>query len=219
VSSRRPAACVAAVQQSAYVGAESDVDVGLRVVEEVGGEHRQTQIGECLRHCSSFQPALCAALHVVSVTLPESAAASLTSRVSVSILLSPTTFPVRSAATSVSAQPVIWARRLVIATTYSLPIAVAVASISAAGEVDARTGLVVRGADRVARNLVRFWARPGIVLVSQPWDDGTAVLAFSERKLIGVIGLTIEDARIIKVHVHVDESTLMPLRVALCGAE
>jgi hypothetical protein len=99
-------------QQSAYAGAESDVDVGLRVVEEVGGEHRQTQIGECLRHCSSFQPALCAAFHVVSVTLPESAAASLTSRVSVSILLSPTTFPVRSAATSVSAQPVVWGSRL-----------------------------------------------------------------------------------------------------------
>ena len=77
----------------------------------------------------------------------------------------------------------------------------------------------MRGADRVARNLVRFWARPGIVLVSQPWHDGPTVLAFSERKLIGVIGLTIEDARITKVHVHVDESTLMPLRAGLFGAD
>jgi RNA polymerase sigma-70 factor, ECF subfamily len=95
----------------------------------------------------------------------------------------------------------------------------AVLDPDASGEVDARTGLVVRGADRVARNLVRFWARPGIVMVSQPWDDGPAVLAFSGRKLIGVIGLTIEDARITKVHVHVDESTLTPLRAALFGAE
>jgi len=95
---------------------------------------------------------------------------------------------------------------------------IAVLDPDASGEVDARKGLIVRGADRVARNLVRFWARPGLVLVSQPWDDGPAVLAFSERKLIGVIGLTIEDERITKVHVHVDESTLMPLRAELFGA-
>ena len=94
----------------------------------------------------------------------------------------------------------------------------AVLDPDASGEVDVRKGLVVRGADRVARNLIRFWARPGFVLVSQPSDDGPAVLAFSERKLIGVIGLTIEDARITKVHVHVDESTLMPLRAVLFGA-
>jgi RNA polymerase sigma-70 factor, ECF subfamily len=95
---------------------------------------------------------------------------------------------------------------------------IAVLDPDASGEVDARKGLIVRGADRVARNLVRFWARPGFVLVSQPWDDGPAVLAFSERKLIGVIALTIEDELITKVHVHVDESTLMPLRAALFGA-
>jgi RNA polymerase sigma-70 factor, ECF subfamily len=95
----------------------------------------------------------------------------------------------------------------------------AVLDPDASGEVDARTGLVVHGADRVARNLVRFWARPGIVLVSQPWDGGPAVLAFAERKLIGVINLKIDDARITKVHVHVDESMLKPLRVQLFGAE
>jgi RNA polymerase sigma-70 factor (ECF subfamily) len=89
---------------------------------------------------------------------------------------------------------------------------IAVLDPDASGEVDARKGLIVRGAHRVARNLVRFWARPGLVLVSQPSDDGPAVLAFCERKLIGVIGLTIEDERITKVHVHVDESTLMPFR-------
>ncbi|MBV9512439.1 MAG: RNA polymerase sigma factor SigI [Mycobacteriaceae bacterium] len=88
----------------------------------------------------------------------------------------------------------------------------------ASGEVDARQDIVVRGADRVARNLVRFWARPGIVLVSEPFNDGPAVLAFAERKLIGVIALTIHDARITKVHVHVDESTLMPLRAQLFAA-
>jgi RNA polymerase sigma-70 factor, ECF subfamily len=95
---------------------------------------------------------------------------------------------------------------------------IAVLDPDASGEVDAREGLIVRGADRVARNLVRFWARPGLVLVSQLWDDGPAVLAFSERKLVGVIGLTIEAERITKVHVHVDESTLMPLRAELFGA-
>ena len=95
----------------------------------------------------------------------------------------------------------------------------AVLDPDASGEVDARSGLLVHGAGRVARNLLRFWARPGIVLVSPPWHSGPAVLAFSERRLIGVISLKISDARITKVHVHVDESTLKPLRVRLFGTQ
>jgi hypothetical protein len=34
-----------------------------------------------------------------------------------------------------------------------------------------------------------------------------------------VIGLTIDEARVTKVHVHVEESTLKPLRVPLFGAK
>jgi RNA polymerase sigma-70 factor, ECF subfamily len=96
---------------------------------------------------------------------------------------------------------------------------VAVLDPDASGEVDTRTDFVVHGSDRVARNLLRFWARQDIVLVSQSWRDGPAVLAFSERKLVGVIGLTIDDARVTKVHVHVEETTLKPLRDQLFGAQ
>jgi RNA polymerase sigma-70 factor (ECF subfamily) len=88
----------------------------------------------------------------------------------------------------------------------------------ASGEVDTRKNLVVTGADRVARNILRYWAEPGIVLVSQPLNGRPAVLAFSERKLIGVLELTIADSRITKIHVHVGESTLRPLRAQLFGA-
>jgi hypothetical protein len=44
------------------------------------------------------------------------------------------------------------------------------------------------------------------------------VLAFEERKLAGVIDLTISDkSRIAAVHVRVDEATLKPLRAQLFG--
>jgi hypothetical protein len=57
------------------------------------------------------------------------------------------------------------------------------------------------------------------VLVSQPVDGRPAVLAFAERKLVGVINLTISDERVITtVHVHVNEATLKPLRAQLFDA-
>jgi RNA polymerase sigma-70 factor (ECF subfamily) len=66
--------------------------------------------------------------------------------------------------------------------------------------------------------MLRFWSRPGLVLVSQPIDGHPAVLAFEERKLAGVIDLTISDkSRIAAVHVRVDEATLKPLRAQLFG--
>jgi RNA polymerase sigma-70 factor (ECF subfamily) len=84
------------------------------------------------------------------------------------------------------------------------------------GELDARKDVVVVGAGRVARNLLRFWSRPDLVLVSQPVDGRPAVLAFAERKLVGLIDLTISDSRCITVvHVHVNEATLKPLRAQL----
>jgi RNA polymerase sigma-70 factor (ECF subfamily) len=95
---------------------------------------------------------------------------------------------------------------------------VAVLDPNASGEIDTRRDFVVVGAARVARNMLRFWSRPGLVLVSQPIDGHPAVLAFEERKLAGVIDLTISDeSRIAAVHVRVDEATLKPLRAQLFG--
>ncbi|WP_375481921.1 RNA polymerase sigma factor SigI [uncultured Mycobacterium sp.] len=85
------------------------------------------------------------------------------------------------------------------------------------GEVDTRKGLVVVGAERVAENILRFWGRSRTVLVSQPLGVEPAVLAFVNRKLMGVIALTIGADNITKIHVHVDHSTLAPLRAQLFG--
>jgi len=41
------------------------------------------------------------------------------------------------------------------------------------------------------------------------------VLAFMERKLVGLLALTIDGSRITKVHIFVDPSTLEPLRAQL----
>lgn len=86
------------------------------------------------------------------------------------------------------------------------------------GEVDELKDVVVVGADRVARNILRFWARPGIVLVSQPFGGQPAVLAFVERRLVGVLHLEFDNTRITAIHIRVDESTLEPLRAQLFGA-
>ena len=96
---------------------------------------------------------------------------------------------------------------------------VALLDPNASGEVDTRKGFVVVGAERVARNVLRFWSRPTLVLVSQPIDGHPAVLAFDERELTGVIALTVSsDDRISAVHVQVDEATLKPLREQLFSA-
>jgi RNA polymerase sigma-70 factor (ECF subfamily) len=96
---------------------------------------------------------------------------------------------------------------------------VAVLDPNASGELDVRKELVVIGADRVARNMLRFWCRPGLVLVSQSLNGHPAVLAFDERKLAGMIELTIsDDEQISAIHVHVDEITLQPLRAQLAAA-
>lgn len=94
---------------------------------------------------------------------------------------------------------------------------VAVLDPNVTGEVDTRKGLVVVGAERVAENIVRFWGRPTTVLVSQPLGAEPAVLGFVNRKLMGVIVLTMGAGNITKIHVHVDRSTLAPLREQLFG--
>ena len=94
----------------------------------------------------------------------------------------------------------------------------AVLDPNASGELDSRKDFVVVGAPHVARNLLRFWSRPGLVLVSQPIDGHPAVLAFAERQLVGVIDLTISDSAVITtVHVHTEEASLSPLRAQLFG--
>jgi RNA polymerase sigma-70 factor, ECF subfamily len=86
------------------------------------------------------------------------------------------------------------------------------------GEIDARSGVVVVGADRVGRNILRHWGRPGTVLVAQPVCGQPAVLAFANRRLVGLLALSIRDDRITKIHVLVRPSTLEPLRAELGGA-
>jgi RNA polymerase sigma-70 factor (ECF subfamily) len=86
------------------------------------------------------------------------------------------------------------------------------------GEIDARSGVVVVGADRVGRNILRHWGRPGTVLVAQPVCGQPAVLAFVNRRLVGLLALSIRDDRITKIHVLVRPSTLEPLRAELGGA-
>jgi RNA polymerase sigma-70 factor (ECF subfamily) len=86
------------------------------------------------------------------------------------------------------------------------------------GEVDARSGVVTHGADRVGRNILRYWGRPDTVLVPQPVCGQPAVLAFVNRRLAGLLALSIDDGRITKIHVLVRHSTLEPLRAELGGA-
>jgi RNA polymerase sigma-70 factor (ECF subfamily) len=86
------------------------------------------------------------------------------------------------------------------------------------GEVDARSGVVTLGADRVGRNILRYWGRPDTVLVPQPVCGQPAILAFVNRQLAGLLALSIENHRITKIHVLVRPSTLEPLRAELAFA-
>lgn len=86
-----------------------------------------------------------------------------------------------------------------------------------AGEIDARKGVVVVGADRVGPTILRHWSHPATVLVAQPVCGQPAVLAFVNRALAGVLALSIEAGKITKIHVLVQPSTLDPLRAELGG--
>lgn len=83
------------------------------------------------------------------------------------------------------------------------------------GEIDARSGVVVIGARQVGINILRYWGRADTVLVAQPVCGQPAVLAFVHRRLAGLLALTIEDGRVMKIHVLVRDSTLAPLRAEL----
>jgi RNA polymerase sigma-70 factor (ECF subfamily) len=83
------------------------------------------------------------------------------------------------------------------------------------GSIDIREGVVVVGARRVAQNLIRFWGTPTTTLVSQPVGGQTALLAFIDRELAGIILLTVDDGRVRKVHVVAEPTKLGLVRSQL----
>jgi hypothetical protein len=66
---------------------------------------------------------------------------------------------------------------------------------------------VVVGAERVARNLLRFWGQ-GQTLVSLPAGGQPALLGFSGRELAGVLVFTMRGEAIQAVHVIGDPRLL-----------
>ena len=80
------------------------------------------------------------------------------------------------------------------------------------GTVDLAVHLVVRGAENVGANIIRFWGQ-GAVLVSQPVGGGASValLGFIERRLAGVLLLDVVDGRVVKIHAIAQPSSLAAL--------
>ena len=75
------------------------------------------------------------------------------------------------------------------------------------GPDDPRVHGVIRGAARVARNLLRFWG-PGTTLVTHPIAGQPALLGFVDRVLAGVLVFTMRDGKIQAVHVIGDPRQL-----------
>ncbi|HEX6392705.1 MAG TPA: RNA polymerase sigma factor SigI [Acidimicrobiales bacterium] len=96
---------------------------------------------------------------------------------------------------------------------------VGVLAPDASGEVDLGVGVatpgVTHGPEQVALNLVKYWA--SATLVSLPSAAGPAVLGFRNRRLAGVLILTLspDNKRVDKVHVIADPARLAFLRGAL----
>ena len=84
------------------------------------------------------------------------------------------------------------------------------------GPLAAASPGVVRGADRVAQNLLRFWGH-GATLVSLPVGGQPAVLAFTGPELAGVLMLTVDGELIEAVHVVADPRKLGFLRLQLAA--
>jgi RNA polymerase sigma-70 factor (ECF subfamily) len=84
------------------------------------------------------------------------------------------------------------------------------------GGVDLRPGLVVEGADNVARNIITFWGEKAS-LVSLPVGGEPCLLAFIDRDLAGVIDLTIANHVVRDIHVTARPETLQGLRAQLRG--
>jgi RNA polymerase sigma-70 factor (ECF subfamily) len=82
------------------------------------------------------------------------------------------------------------------------------------GEVDTRAGRVVVGAERVARNLLAYWGSHA-TLVWPAGGDEPVILAFIDRRLAGVLILTLGVNEVKKVHVLANPMTLSFLRAQL----
>jgi RNA polymerase sigma-70 factor (ECF subfamily) len=76
-----------------------------------------------------------------------------------------------------------------------------------AGPGDPRTFGVIRGAVRVARNLLRYWG-PGATLVTHPVAGQPALLGFAGRELAGILVLRMRGDKIEAVHVIGDPRQL-----------
>jgi RNA polymerase sigma-70 factor (ECF subfamily) len=76
-----------------------------------------------------------------------------------------------------------------------------------AGPGGPRVPGVVRGAVRVARHLLHYWG-PGSTLVSHPVGGQPALLGFADRRLTGVLVLTMRGDVIQAVHVIADPNKL-----------
>jgi RNA polymerase sigma-70 factor (ECF subfamily) len=75
------------------------------------------------------------------------------------------------------------------------------------GPGDPRARGVIHGAERVARNLLRFWG-PHATLVSHPVGGDPALLGFIDRALAGVLVFTMRGEKIQAVHVIGDPRKL-----------
>jgi RNA polymerase sigma-70 factor (ECF subfamily) len=84
-----------------------------------------------------------------------------------------------------------------------------------AGTIDTRTGLVVTGAQLVARNLLLYWSGPRHTLVSQSVDAQPALLGFTDRQLTGIFVLTVAHGRVVKIHLLADRHKLDLVRSQL----
>jgi RNA polymerase sigma-70 factor, ECF subfamily len=101
-----------------------------------------------------------------------------------------------------------------------LPGLLAVLAPDAWGDVDlgpaaARPAVVLTGAARVARNLLRLWA--GATMVTQPVGGQPAVLGFRGRKLVGVLVLRVRDEQVQAVHAIGDPAKLAFVSAQLAG--
>jgi RNA polymerase sigma-70 factor (ECF subfamily) len=81
------------------------------------------------------------------------------------------------------------------------------------GGADIRPGLVVRGPQQVARNLLRYMGAR--TLVSLPIAGQPCLLAFDEGDIAAVLVLTMRDDRIAKIEVHAEPAKLALLRTQL----
>jgi RNA polymerase sigma-70 factor, ECF subfamily len=85
------------------------------------------------------------------------------------------------------------------------------------GAIDLESRPVATGAGLVARNLLRFWGPPAI-LVSQPVGGQPALLGFHGRELTGVIILSMDAEVIQSVQVIADPAKLRFIQSQLQGA-